>query len=52
VSEGTVEAEEVECSWHGSRFDLRTGEAMGPPADGPVSTYDVRVSGENVEVEI
>jgi len=52
LSEGTVEGEEVECPWHGSRFDLRTGEATGPPADEPVSTYTVRVIGEDVEVEI
>jgi len=52
LSEGTVEGEEVECPWHSSRFDLRTGEATGPPADEAVSTYTVRVSGEDVEVEI
>ena len=52
LSEGTVSGEEVECSWHGSRFRLRTGEVLEPPADEPVRTYPVRLSGEDVEVEI
>ena len=32
LSEGTVDDEEVECPWHGSRFNLRTGEVTSPPA--------------------
>ena len=52
LSEGTVSGEEVECSWHGSRFRLRTGEVLEPPADESVATYPVRVSGDDVEVEI
>ena len=52
LSEGIVSGEEVQCSWHGSRFRLRTGEVLEPPADEPVSAYAVRLSGEDVEVEI
>ncbi|MBH5323484.1 non-heme iron oxygenase ferredoxin subunit [Aurantiacibacter sediminis] len=33
----------VECPWHASKFDLRTGEALGPPAFEPLQTYPVRV---------
>jgi NAD(P)H-dependent nitrite reductase small subunit len=52
LSEGSVENGEVECPWHASHFDLETGEATEPPADEAVATYEVRVSGEDVEVEI
>jgi NAD(P)H-dependent nitrite reductase small subunit len=52
LSEGIVSGEEVQCSWHGSRFRLRTGEVLEPPAEESVGTYAVRVSGEDVEVEI
>jgi NAD(P)H-dependent nitrite reductase small subunit len=52
LSEGSVEGEEVECPWHGSRFNLRTGEVTGPPADEDVATYRVRVTGEDVEVDV
>ena len=26
LNEGTLEGFEVECPWHGSKFDIRTGE--------------------------
>jgi nitrite reductase/ring-hydroxylating ferredoxin subunit len=50
LSEGLVEDGEVECPWHGSRFDLRTGEATSPPADEAVPKYGVRVEGDEVLV--
>jgi NAD(P)H-dependent nitrite reductase small subunit len=52
LSEGAIEGEEVECPWHASRFSLRTGEALSPPATENVACYEVRVTGEDVEVEI
>lgn len=52
LSEGSVSGGEVQCSWHGSRFRLRTGEVLEPPAEEPVATYAVRLRGEDVEVEI
>ncbi len=33
----------VECSWHGARFDPRSGLPCRGPACDPVRTYDVRV---------
>lgn len=50
LSDGTVEEGEVECPWHGSRFDLKTGEATSPPADESVPRYAVRVEGDDVLV--
>jgi len=52
LSEGSVEDGEVECPWHGSRFDLASGEVREDPADEPVTAYRVRVRGEDVEVEL
>jgi len=52
LSEGTLEDGEVECPWHGARFDLRTGEVRGPPAEEGVLAYRVRVSGDDVEAEL
>ena len=31
LDQGTVEGYEVECPWHGSKFDVRTGEPTKPP---------------------
>ncbi len=50
LSDGLVEKGEVECPWHGSRFNLKTGENTNPPADEPVIRYVVRVDGEDILV--
>ncbi len=42
----------VECPWHGAQFDLKTGKALTLPAVESVKTFKVRVSGENIEVEV
>ncbi len=52
LGEGTVEGKVVTCPWHGSRFDITTGEVVGPPARRPVATYPVRVQGREVLVEL
>ena len=45
LAEGEWDPElcEVVCPRHGSRFDLRTGNALTLPAYLPVPTYPVRV---------
>lgn len=40
----------VECPLHGGRFNVRTGEVVGPPPTEPVKTYAVQVEGESVQV--
>lgn len=52
LSEGDVSDFKIECWLHGAEFDLRTGEALTPPAVAPVKTYKVRVDGDSVTVEI
>jgi 3-phenylpropionate/trans-cinnamate dioxygenase ferredoxin component len=52
LSQGRVEGDQVECPWHGSRFDVRTGEVKMFPARKDVDTYRVRVTGDDVEVEV
>ncbi len=39
---------EVECPWHGSRFDLRTGSVTRGPARLPEPSYDVKLDGKNI----
>ena len=50
LSEGFLEGHEVECPWHGSLFDVRSGENTGPPASDPVPRYTVRIEGDDVLV--
>lgn len=52
LSEGYIEGGEVECPWHAARFNIKTGEALCEPAYEPQQTYRVRVSGEDIEVEV
>lgn len=52
LSEGDVESCAIECYLHGSQFDLRTGEALNPPATSPVATYPVRIEGDEVLVDL
>jgi nitrite reductase/ring-hydroxylating ferredoxin subunit len=50
LDEGTLEGYEVECPWHGSKFDVRTGEPTRPPARQPVPTYEVKIQDNNILV--
>jgi 3-phenylpropionate/trans-cinnamate dioxygenase ferredoxin subunit len=52
LSEGDVTDFKIECWMHGAEFDLRTGEALTPPAVAPLHTYGVHVDGDSVTVEI
>lgn len=52
LSDGFVEDGCIECPLHQSRFDLKTGAALGPPATEPVRVYPVRTEGDKVFVEI
>jgi nitrite reductase/ring-hydroxylating ferredoxin subunit len=48
--EGTLEGYEVECPWHYSKFDVRTGQVTEPPANEPVLTYEVKIDGNDILV--
>lgn len=52
LSEGTVAGDTVTCPWHGARFDIKTGKVLGPPAPTEIPSYNVRVSENDIEVEV
>ena len=43
LTQGKLEGYEVQCPWHGSRFDIRTGKAVRPPAMRSEPTYNIKV---------
>jgi 3-phenylpropionate/trans-cinnamate dioxygenase ferredoxin component len=49
---GRVKFGWISCPAHGARFDLESGEALGPPATDPIRTFAVRVQGDDVCVAI
>ena len=52
LAEGMLAGDEVICPWHGSRVNIKTGAVLTPPAQQGVRSFPVRVTGEDVEVEI
>jgi 3-phenylpropionate/trans-cinnamate dioxygenase ferredoxin component len=52
LAEGAIEGHGIECPRHGARFDIRTGAVLGMPATLPVTTYPVRVEGDQIQVAL
>lgn len=50
LSEGEVEDGTIECFMHGSRSDLTTGKALGPPAVTGVAVFALRIEGDDIYV--
>jgi 3-phenylpropionate/trans-cinnamate dioxygenase ferredoxin subunit len=50
LSEGEISGYKIECWLHGAEFDLRTGDALTPPATMPVKKYDVTRDGETINI--
>jgi 3-phenylpropionate/trans-cinnamate dioxygenase ferredoxin subunit len=52
LTEGDFDPEEmeVECPLHGSCFNVVTGEVRILPATRPVTTYDVKIEGDEITV--
>lgn len=50
LDEGNRDGDTVTCPWHGSRFDLCSGEVRGGPAVYPQPQYETRVRAGKVEV--
>jgi len=41
LSDGVMMCGTVQCPWHGSQFDVHTGEVKAGPAEKNIETYDV-----------
>jgi nitrite reductase/ring-hydroxylating ferredoxin subunit len=52
LGEGQVQENVVTCPWHGSRFDITSGQVVGPPARRPVAAFPVKVRNGEVFVEV
>src|SRR5215208_2528587 len=51
LADGSLEGYEVECPWHNSKFDVRTGEVRSPPASEPEPAYEVKVDGNSILIK-
>ena len=52
LSEGMLAEDEVICPWHSSRFNVKTGVVLTPPAQRNVKSFPVRIVGTDVEVQV
>ncbi|HEY7536025.1 MAG TPA: non-heme iron oxygenase ferredoxin subunit [Thermodesulfobacteriota bacterium] len=52
LSDGSLEGEIITCSWHGAKFNVRTGEVLSMPAVVPIETYQLKIEGEYIYVLI
>ena len=50
ISTGCLYDHVIECPRHGARFDVRTGEALEPPAYEPVQIFKVRIENGMIQV--
>ncbi|MEO7656829.1 MAG: non-heme iron oxygenase ferredoxin subunit [Sphingomicrobium sp.] len=49
---GRVKRGWIACPAHGARFDLATGEVLGPPATEPIETFPLRIVEGMIEVAV
>ena len=52
LGKGRVDGTTVTCPWHGSQFDVTSGQVRKGPARNAVATYPVRVQGDDVFVTL
>jgi 3-phenylpropionate/trans-cinnamate dioxygenase ferredoxin subunit len=52
LDQGDLNGCTIMCPRHGATFDVTTGAALTLPAVVPLPTYDVRIDGDDVYVEV
>ncbi len=51
LAEGDLDGTVVTCPLHGARFDVTSGEVVGPPAAEDVGRYAVHVEGGDIKID-
>ncbi len=52
LSEGFVEGDVIECPLHERRFHIPSGKALSPPVTEDLSTYPVKLEGDDIYVGV
>lgn len=52
LADGKLEGYHVECPWHQSRFDIRTGEVKAPPAVESQTSYQIKLEGDDIMIRL
>jgi nitrite reductase/ring-hydroxylating ferredoxin subunit len=48
LAEGKLEGYDIQCPWHGSKFDVRTGQVTKPPAKIQEPIYEVKIDDKDI----
>jgi nitrite reductase/ring-hydroxylating ferredoxin subunit len=51
LGKGKLTGNIIQCPWHGSKFDVKTGAVVGGPAQKPEPTFEVKVEGSSIWVK-
>jgi len=52
LGQGHLHGDQIECPRHGARFDVRSGRALTLPAVVPIPTFEVKIEGDEVLVDV
>lgn len=50
--DGELDGFVIECTWHGGKFDIRTGDFLSMPCTTPLKTYPVTVENDDIFVTV
>lgn len=51
LGRGRLTSNVIQCPWHGSKFDVKTGAVVGGPAQRPEPTFEVKVENSAIWVK-
>ena len=51
LGKGKLAGSVIQCPWHGSKFDVKTGAVVGGPAQKPEPTFQVKVENSAVWIK-
>jgi nitrite reductase/ring-hydroxylating ferredoxin subunit len=52
IGDGFLEGCVVECPWHAGRWDVRTGKALTLLATADIPLFELRITGEDIEISL
>ncbi len=52
LNAGHLLGDEIECPRHGARFNVRNGQVKVLPAIVPLPTFEVKIDGDNILVNV
>ena len=52
LSEGQIEESKVTCPWHGAQFDIKSGMVLRGPAANNVTSYTVKIDGNDIYLDV